>query len=124
MIIKKALYGLKSSGATFWAHLAKTLYDISFVSIKADPDVWICLAVKPDSAEYYEYVMCYVDDNLSVSLESISILKSLQGQFKLKDDKIEPPNVYLGAQLGSWRLKGIMVGSCHQRSMSSWQFKT
>ena len=49
----KALYGLKSSGATFWAHLADTLYDISFISTKADPDVWICLAVKPDGAEYY-----------------------------------------------------------------------
>ena len=48
MIIKKALYGLKSSGAAFRAHLAKTLYNIGFISTKADPDVWICLALKPD----------------------------------------------------------------------------
>ena len=41
MIIKKALYRLKSSDATFRAHLADTLYDIGFISTKADPDVWI-----------------------------------------------------------------------------------
>ena len=41
MIIKKALYGLKSSGAAFWAHLAETLHDIGFKPSKADPDVWM-----------------------------------------------------------------------------------
>ena len=97
MIIKKALYWLKSSGSAFWAHLAKTLYDISFISTKANPGVWICLAVKHDGTEYYEYVMCYIDNIISVSLDAISILKSLQGQFKLKHDKIEPPDGYLGA---------------------------
>ena len=30
MIISKALYGLKSSGAAFRAHLAETLHDIGF----------------------------------------------------------------------------------------------
>ena len=106
MIIKKALYRLKSSGATFWAHLADTLYDISFASTKADPDDWICPAVKPDGAENYKYVMCYVDNILSVSLDAISVLRSLQGQFKLKDDKIEPPDVYLSAQLGTMEVEG------------------
>ena len=110
MIIKKALYGLKSSGAAFRAHLPNMLYNISFIST--------------NGAEYYEYAMCYIDDILSVSLDAISVLRSLQGQLKLKDKKIEPPDVYLGAQLGPWRLKGITVGSCCQRSTSSWQFKT
>ena len=62
MIIKKALYRLKSNGAVFWAHLADMLYGIGFISNKADPDVWIHPAVKPNGTEYYEYVMCYVDD--------------------------------------------------------------
>ena len=100
MIIKKALYGLKSSGTAFRAHLAETLQDIGFKPTKADPDVWIRPAVKLDGSEYYEYIMCYVDDILSVSLDAKSILQSLQGQFKLKGNKIEPPDMYLGAQLG------------------------
>ena len=106
MIIKKALYGLKSSGAAFRAHLAETLHDIGFNPTKADPDVWIHLVVKPDGSEYYEYVMCYVDDILSVSLDRKSILQSLQGQFILKGDKIEPPDMYLGTQLGTMQVEG------------------
>ena len=106
MIIKKALYGLKSSHTEFRAHLAETLHDIGFKPTKADPDVWICPAVKPDGSEYYKYIMCYVNDILSVSLDTKSILQSLQGQFKLKGDKIEPPEMYLGAQLGTMQVEG------------------
>ena len=48
MIIRKALYGLKSSGAAFRAHLVETLHDIGSKPTKADPDVWICPTVKPE----------------------------------------------------------------------------
>ena len=106
MIIRKALYGLKSSGEAFRAHLVETLHDIGFKPMKADPDVWIRPAVKLDGSEYYEYIMCYIDDILSVSHDTKSILQSLQGQFKLKGDKIEPPDMYLGAQLGTMQVEG------------------
>ena len=52
MVIRKSLYGLKSSGAVFEVHLAKTLYDIGFRSSKADPDVSIRPAVKPNGQTY------------------------------------------------------------------------
>ena len=106
MIIRKALYGLKSSGAAFRAHLVETLHDISFKPTKADPDVWIRPAIKPGGVEYYEYIMCYVDDILSISHDAKSLLQSLQGQFKLKGDKIEPPDMYLGAKLGTMQVGG------------------
>ena len=67
MLICKALYGLRSSGAAFRAHLAETLYDIGFVPTRADPDVWRRPAIKEDGFEYYEYVLCYVDDILAIS---------------------------------------------------------
>ena len=51
MIIRKALYGLKSSGVAFRAHLVETLHDIGFKPARADPDVWIRPAVKPDGTE-------------------------------------------------------------------------
>ena len=35
MFIRKALYGLRSSGATFHSHLAETLYDVRFISTRA-----------------------------------------------------------------------------------------
>ena len=106
MIIRKALYGLKLSSAAFRAHLAETLHDIGFKPTKADPDIWICPVVKPDGSEYYEYIMCYVNDILSVSLDTKSTLQSLQGQFKLKGNKIDPLDMYLGAQLGTMEVKG------------------
>ena len=106
MIIKKALYGLKSSGAAFRAHLAETLYDIGFKPSKADPDFWMRPAVKPDGFKYYEYVLCYVDDLLALSHDSKKVLKGVQAVFKLKDDKIEPPEMYLGAELGTMSMDG------------------
>ena len=40
MIVRKALYGLKGSGAAFRDHIAEKLHDIGFIPTCADPDVW------------------------------------------------------------------------------------
>jgi hypothetical protein len=65
-IICKALYGLKSSGAAWRAHLAATLYDLQYCSSLADPDVWLRPNVKTNGDTYYEYVIVYVDDILVI----------------------------------------------------------
>ena len=88
MIIVRALYGLKSSGAAFRSLLAETLYDIGYTLIKADPDVWLRPAVKPDGFEYYEMILCYVDGVLSISHNAKKTMKGIQHKFKLNDDKI------------------------------------
>ena len=49
-----ALYGLKSSGAAFCAHLDDTLNEIGLLSTIVDPDRWYRTAVKPNGFEYYE----------------------------------------------------------------------
>jgi hypothetical protein len=98
MMIRKALYGLKSSsGAAFRAHLAETLYDLSYVPTKADPDVWIRPAVKANGFEYCEITLVYVDDIMCISHDSKASMAGIQATFKLKDDKIEKPENYLGA---------------------------
>ena len=107
MFICKALFGLRSSGAAFRAHLAETLYDIGFVPTQADPDVWRRPAVKEDGFEYYDYVLCYVDDILAISHKVEDVLKAVQAIFKLKDDKIEPLDMYLGAALSVMEDNGI-----------------
>ena len=89
MLISKVLYGLKSSGAAFQAHLANMLHDNGFMHP----------AVKPDGQEYYEYILCYVDDILAISHKATQVLEDIQVVFKLKDDKITPPEIYLGVQL-------------------------
>eukprot|EP00980_Cylindrotheca_fusiformis_P018127 scaffold5838_cov169-Cylindrotheca_fusiformis.AAC.1 len=98
VVVKKALYGLKSSGASFRAMLAQTIYDIGYRPSKADPDVWMRPATKPDGTRYYEYVLCYVDDVISISGNPMEAIEGIKAVFKLKDDdKAEVPAMYLGA---------------------------
>jgi hypothetical protein len=99
MLVVRALYGLKSSGAAFRALLAETLHELGYRPTKADPDVWIRAATKPNGFKYYEYILCYVDDVLSLSDDPKTTMLGIQDQFKLKDDKIEEPENYLGAVL-------------------------
>jgi hypothetical protein len=40
-VVVRALYGLKSAGASWCATLAQALHDFGFVSTIADPNVWI-----------------------------------------------------------------------------------
>ena len=107
-IVKRALYGLKSASAAFRSFMAKRLDEIGFRSSTADSDVWMRPAVKPDGTEYYEYVMTYVDDILAISLEPEEVLKSLKSEtIRFKNDKIEAPEMYLGAKLQQKEINGV-----------------
>jgi hypothetical protein len=117
MIVRKALYGLRTSGAAFRAHLAETLYDLGYAPTRADPDVWIRPAVKPDGFKYYEMVLVYVDDILCVSHDPKATMSGIQETFKLKDDKIEKPESYLGAQLAH-----VVIGGQLCWTMSSHEY--
>ena len=94
------MYGLKSSGAAFRAFLAEALYDLVYKYSVVDPDVWLRPAIKQqDGFKYREYVLCYVDDVLCIRENKIHTMKGIQSKFKLKDEKMEKTNVYLGAEL-------------------------
>jgi hypothetical protein len=56
--IFRAFYGLKSSGVQWQEHMAQTLWNKGFTSCKADPDLWLKPATKPDGSKIYEYVLC------------------------------------------------------------------
>ena len=59
VIIRKALYGLRSSSERWHAHFADTLRGMEFVPTRYDKDVWIR---KSDDKSYYEYICTLVDD--------------------------------------------------------------
>ena len=86
--------------------LAETLDDLRFKSSIADPDVWMRPAVKSDGEEYYKYILCYVDDVLGISVDPMRLMKGIQKAFKFKNDKIKPPEIYLGAKLEEKELNG------------------
>ena len=79
--------------------MSETLYGLGYNPTKADPDVWLWKAVKTDVFQYYEMVLCYVDDVLCISDDPMKTMKGIQRTFKLKDDKIDEPEYYLGATL-------------------------
>ena len=107
-LVVKALYGLKSASFSFRSYMAEKLSDMGFQSSMADPDVWLRAATKGDGERYYEYVLMYVDDILAISCSARPILEEVQRTFKLKNDKIEAPDYYLGAKLQSKSINGKM----------------
>ncbi len=99
IIIIRALYGLKSSGARWREHMAQTLRNAGFKSSLADPDIWLRAAVKPDGTKIYEYVLCYVDDVIFQGLEPKKFMDYLSLSYKLKDGSVKEPDCYLGADI-------------------------
>ena len=108
-IVEKALYGLKSASASFRSFLADILDDMGFRSTHADPDVWRRPAIKGNGEKYYEYFLTYVDDLLAISMDPNSIIHEIQRHVKLKNDAIEEPSNYLGAQLTRKFINGINI---------------
>jgi len=69
-LIVRALYGLKSAGAAFRAHLASLMHQMGYTSCKADPDLWYKAETRPsDNVRYYAYILVYVDDILCMHHE-------------------------------------------------------
>ena len=96
MIIDKALYGLRTSGARFHDKLAETLRDLGFFPCKADPDVWM-----KDCETHYEYICCYVDDIMVCMKDPQAFFDTLQGEkygYKLKG--VGVPEYHLGGNFG------------------------
>ena len=81
LVIHKALYGLRSSGARWHDKFADVLRDLGFEPCKAEPDIWL-----HRNGDVYEYVATYVDD-LALALKDphafVTILAEVYG-FKLK----------------------------------------
>lgn len=104
IIIKKALYGLKSSGAAWRALFATTLSDLGYTSSNADPDVWIRPQVKPNGFEYYEFILVYVDDIMVLSHDTKPTMDTLVSLYRLKEDSVGEPTRYSGANIGKYQL--------------------
>jgi len=104
MIIVRALYGLKTSGAAWHATFAQQLSDMGYASSKADPDVWLRPAVKNDGHHYYEMLLIYMDDILCVSHRPHDTMQQIQQLYRLKDEVVGPPKRYLGANIAKFQL--------------------
>jgi hypothetical protein len=109
-VIRRALYGLKSSGAAWRAALAATLQGMGFKASLADPDVWMAKDFKQEGSSiiagerfrgqaYYKYIFVYVDDILVLAENPKSIMDVLAKTYRLKEGSAGEPQTYLGAQI-------------------------
>jgi hypothetical protein len=117
VIIVRALYGLKLSGAAWHAQLSETLYGMGFKPSLADADVWYKAACKGNGFEYYEYILVYVDDILAISHRPRTIMETIKKQYRLKEEPMAPKQ-YLGATIKQWNIPNETrpvwsMNSCH-----------
>jgi Reverse transcriptase (RNA-dependent DNA polymerase) len=81
LIIYKALYGLRSSGARWHDRFSDCLRAEGFIPCKAEPDIWL----RPRNG-VYEYIAVYVDDLAIAMADPQTFVNTLEDkhQFKLK----------------------------------------
>ena len=94
LIVIKALYGLKSSGAMWHLKLADNLREMGFTPCQADCDFWY----RP-VGNHYEYIAVIVDDLLIFSQDPEAIIKTLENNYKYKLSGVGVPEYYNGADI-------------------------
>jgi Reverse transcriptase (RNA-dependent DNA polymerase) len=99
MVLCRALYGLKSVGASWRAMFSGSIKDLGFNSTMIDPDVYIRKNFRNDSTPYYEMILVYVDDVLCISNEPKGVMEALGEMYELKGGSVCEPTLYLGANI-------------------------
>jgi hypothetical protein len=99
MFIVRALYGLKSSGASWASMLSDSLRGLGYTPSEADRNVWMKPGVKPDGFKYYQYILVYVDDILHLSHDPTIVISALSNMYELKKESVGIPERYLGANV-------------------------
>ena len=59
-------------------------------------------ATKPDGTQYWECILCYVDDVLCISHEPKKLLDGIAENFTLKAGSVKEPDLYLGAEISKY----------------------
>ena len=91
LIIHKALYGLRSSGARWHDKFSDCLRELAFDPCKAEPDIWI-----RRNGNIYEYVAVYVDDLAIVMKDPQGFADTLTKKYKFKLKGTGPISFHLG----------------------------
>jgi hypothetical protein len=130
MILVRALYGLKSSGAS-WRSMFKEFIEgsLGFTNTRVDADVYRRRnrkgyedmsrdearaanvwrphdgrGVAGSGVEYYELLLVYVDDVLVISHDPQAVMREIGSAFEIKDGKTGEPERYLGANIEKFEI--------------------
>ena len=104
LVICKALYGLRSSGAHWHEHFANCLRAEGFQSCRAEPDIWL-----RSNGRVYEYIAVYVDD-LAIAMDYPSdFVAVLAEKYKFHMKGAGPLKFHLGADFYRDRASDLLM---------------
>jgi Reverse transcriptase (RNA-dependent DNA polymerase) len=106
VILKRALYGLKTSSRSFHEFFGDKLRRMGFTCSRADLDLWI---KKSEDYEGYDYIATHVDDLIIAAKNPANYMNEIEQEFLIRN-KAYSPSYYLGndiKQVG----KGIHISS-------------
>ena len=93
LIIRKALYCLRTSGLRWHDKLSDCLRDLGFTPSKAEPDIWI---KRNKDHNIYKYVAVYVDD-LAIAMNNCDdFITTLMDKYKFKLKGTDTITYHLG----------------------------
>ena len=87
--VVKALYGLPTSGNMWHTHLAHTLREMIFNTIRFELDVWI-----GGSKVGYNYIRTHTDDVLAIAVNPTYIFNKMNETYKIK--AFGPQTIHIG----------------------------
>lgn len=137
MKLVRALYGLKSSGAS-WRQMFKAFIEkeLGFQPSTSDPDMYYRRNVRGQEVAgqksgesrgkdttsgggepYYELLLVYVDDVLCISGNPQAVMDMIGKKFEIKNGDVSEPKIYLGADVEKFQLpNGRSVWSMHSKT--------
>jgi Reverse transcriptase (RNA-dependent DNA polymerase) len=91
LIIRKALYRLRSSGARLHCRFADCIREIGFFPCKPEPDIWM-----RKKGNLYEYIAVYVDDLAIAMTDPKELMDILEKKHKFKLKGTGPITFHFG----------------------------
>ena len=98
----KALYGINSSKATWRTHMTQSMYDVNVLS-KANTDVLVRAATKPEVLEQYDYLHPSVDDILLCFHQAKEVMKMSTNVYRPWEKPVTM-KVYAKVNSSFWRI--------------------
>ncbi len=100
-IVVRALYGLRSAGASFRSHLSDCMRQLGNEFNLVDPNLWMKVCPRETISgpkKYYSSILIYADDILCIHNNPDSILTQIEKYFPLKPNSVGELDVYLQAK--------------------------
>jgi hypothetical protein len=97
VILKRALYGLKTASRSFHEFFGDKLRRMGFVSSRADQDLWVR---RSDDYKGYDYIATHVDDLIIAAKNPGKYMNDIEQEFLIRN-KSDSPSYYLGNDMKS-----------------------